>query len=110
MVQWPSPLSRPCRRPVSFAVLGCCYRCGVVDRRFHVIDGTPPPETPVTASRRRMKATAKPDEMLDCPRCSGREFIETKTGILLRNGKPTGGTKALICVACLTNGERVLIL
>ncbi len=47
--------------------------------------------------------------MIQCPRCAGREFIETKTGVLLKGGKPTGGTKALVCVTCLGNGHRVAI-
>lgn len=50
---------------------------------------------------------AKPAEMLQCRRCGGREFTETVTGSILRHGKPSGGTKALICVICLLAGERV---
>lgn len=36
--------------------------------------------------------------------------METKTGIVLRSGRPVGGTKALICTGCLAGGERVAIL
>ena len=53
---------------------------------------------------------AKPDEMIQCPRCGGREFTQTLTGTLLRNGQPTGGTTTLICTACALRGERVAIL
>lgn len=27
----------------------------------------------------------------------------------LKNGKPTGGTKALLCVCCLLKGKRVVV-
>ena len=47
--------------------------------------------------------------MLCCPKCEGREVIETKTGVLRKNGKPYGGTKQLICAACQRKGERVVI-
>jgi hypothetical protein len=77
---------------------------------FTVIEGTPEPDTAKARSRRRLKAHDKPAEMLSCRRCSGREFIEAKTGVLLRNGKPVGGTKALLCTACLAQGQRVAIL
>lgn len=82
----------------------------MIKRPFHVIDGTPEPETPATASRKRVKAMPKPAEMVQCPRCGGREFIETITGALKRGGKRVGGSKALICVTCLASGARVAIL
>ena len=78
--------------------------------RFHVIDGTPEPETPAAAVRKRVKAMPKPAEMLSCPRCSGHEFIETKIGVLVQAGRHKGGTKTLICVPCLTTGHRVAVL
>lgn len=77
--------------------------------RFHVIQGTPAPETPVERVRKRVRAMPKPEAMIQCHRCGGREVIETKTGMLLKDGKATGGTKQLLCVGCLLRGERVLI-
>lgn len=74
---------------------------------LHVIEGSPEPDTPKARSRSRARAMAKPAEMLQCRRCGGREFTETVTGSILRHGKPSGGTKALICVICLLAGERV---
>lgn len=77
---------------------------------FHVIEGTPEPETPAADVKRRMKAHETPSDMIACPSCTGREFIETVTGAMRsRTGKRQGGTKALVCVACLTNGRRVAI-
>jgi hypothetical protein len=77
--------------------------------RFHVIQGTPAPDTPVEQARKRVRAMPKPAAMIQCHRCGGREVIETKTGVMLKDGKPTGGTKALLCVGCLMNGQRVLL-
>lgn len=51
-----------------------------------------------------------PPSVIQCPRCGGREVIETKTGMLFAGGKASGGTKQLLCTACLLNGERVVVL
>lgn len=59
--------------------------------------------------RQRVKRMAKPPEMLQCNRCGSRELIEARQGVLLKNGKPSGGTKVLICVNCLLHGERVVV-
>lgn len=77
--------------------------------RFHVIQGTKAPDTPAEEVRKRVRATDKPATMLQCHRCGGREVIETKIGVMMKNGKPTGGTKTLICVVCLLKGERVVL-
>jgi hypothetical protein len=74
-----------------------------------VIIGTPPPETPAHKVRERVK-TAKPPSMLQCRRCGGREVIEAKTGVLYSGGRTKGGVKTLLCVLCLTKGERVVLL
>ena len=55
-----------------------------------------------------MRAAPKPATMLQC-RCGSREFIETKTGVLFENGKAKGGSKQLICAACMLKGERVVV-
>ncbi|WP_081500177.1 hypothetical protein [Pseudomonas sp. GM67] len=77
--------------------------------KLHVIDGTAPPDTPAEQVRRRVRAMPKPATMVQCHRCGGREVIETKIGVLMKNGKPTGGTKVLLCVGCLLKGERVTL-
>lgn len=46
--------------------------------------------------------------MLEC-RCGGRELIPTKTGVLFKGGKPTGGTLQYICAACMLKGIRVIV-
>jgi hypothetical protein len=58
----------------------------------------------------RIKKAPKPASMLQCNRCGGREVIETRTGVLYENGKPKGGTKALICANCHAKGERVVLI
>lgn len=64
--------------------------------------------SPVEKVRQRVKSAPKPTAMLQC-RCGSREMIETKTGVLLIGGKPTGGTKQIICAACMLKGERVVV-
>lgn len=77
--------------------------------RFHVIEGTPAPDTPLGQMRKRVRAMPKPPEMLQCLRCGGREMIETKIGMMLKNGKATGGTKQVLCASCFGRGERVVV-
>lgn len=75
-----------------------------------MVPTTPEPETPVTASRKRVKAMLLPMEMAACPRCAGIEMIETRIGVIRRGGRFTKGTTVLICAACHRGGERVAVL
>lgn len=77
--------------------------------RLHLIQGTKAPDTPAEEVRKRVRAMPKPATMVQCHRCGGREVIETKIGVLLKNGKTSGGTKTLICVSCLLAGKRVVV-
>lgn len=77
--------------------------------KLHLIQGTPAPDTPAEQVRKRVRAMPKPATMVQCHRCGGREVIETKIGVLMKNGKPTGGTKQLLCVGCILRGERVVL-
>ena len=77
--------------------------------KFHVIEGTPAPNTPIESVRKRVRKT-KTGAIIQCHRCGGREVIETKIGMVSKDGKPTGGTKQLLCVGCLLRGERVVLV
>ncbi len=77
--------------------------------KLHLIQGTLAPDTPAEKVRKRVRAMPKPPTMVQCHRCGGREVIETKIGVLMKNGKPTGGTKTMICVGCLLAGKRVIV-
>lgn len=77
--------------------------------RLTIVPATPPPDTPAQRVRERVKKMPRPADMAQCPRCGGREFLTTKTGVLLKAGKPTGGTPNLICVHCLARGERIAV-
>ena len=69
----------------------------------------PPAEpSPAEKVRQRVRKAPKPATMLQCNRCAGREVIETKTGVLFKNGRATGGQKQLLCARCLAQGERVV--
>lgn len=66
--------------------------------------------TPAAEVKRRMRRHPKPAGMLSCHKCGGREVIETRSGVLVADGKPTRGTKMLLCAACWMRGERVMLL
>ena len=72
---------------------------------LHVVPSAPAPDQPKLKSR----TAAKPAEMLQCPRCSGREFIETVIGAMVQARKLKGGTRQVICVGCFLRGERVVV-
>lgn len=69
----------------------------------------PSAPSPAEQVRQRVRAMPKPATLLQCPRCGGREVIETKSGMLLKDGKPSGGTKQHVCALCLSKGERVVV-
>lgn len=77
--------------------------------RFHVVQGTKAPDTDQEKVRKRVRAMPKPAAMIQCHRCGGREVIETKVGVMRKNGKPSGGTKQLLCAGCFMKGERVVV-
>lgn len=76
--------------------------------KLHVIEGTTQPDTPVQRVKNRVKAAA-PSHMVSCHRCGGTEVIDTKIGIMVKDGKPSGGTKQLLCALCFMKGERVVL-
>jgi len=47
--------------------------------------------------------------MIQCHRCGGREVIEAKVGMVLKNGRPQGGTKTILCATCHRQGDRVVL-
>lgn len=68
------------------------------------------PKVPAPEKRQVRRATvAKPADMLECPRCQGREVTPTLLGALLKGGKIQGGTKQFICTSCMLKGERVVV-
>lgn len=77
--------------------------------KLHVIDGTPAPDSPAEQVRKRMRAMPKPTSMIQCGRCGSREVLETKIGMLYKNGKAQGGTKQILCASCFMKGERVVL-
>lgn len=67
----------------------------------------PAPKPPDKREALRRHASA---ELLECPRCAGREFIEARTGVQLKRGKASAGTRTLLCAVCLLRGERVSVI
>jgi hypothetical protein len=76
---------------------------------LHLIPGTPAPDTPTERVRKRLRAL-KPADMLECPRCAGREVLVTITGAVYQGGKVKGGTKSWVCAGCHRKGERVVLI
>lgn len=69
----------------------------------------PPAAKPAAEEvRQRVRRMPKPAGMIQC-RCGSREVIEARQGVLLKEGKPSGGTKVMLCVNCLLRGERVVV-
>ena len=77
--------------------------------KFHVIPGTPTPLTEAEQVRQRIRAMPKPCALLQCHRCGGREAIQTKVGMVFKDGRASGGTKQLLCALCMLKGERVVL-
>lgn len=72
---------------------------------LHVVPASPPPE-----KRKRVASkVAKPAELIQCPRCEGREVTPTILGAMLTAGKLKGGTTQFLCTGCLLKGERVVL-
>lgn len=70
-----------------------------------------PPSAPSPAEkvRQRVRAMPKPASLLQC-RCGCRELMEVRSGVEFYNGKARGGTKQMICLACMLKGERVVVV
>jgi hypothetical protein len=72
---------------------------------FHVVPPIEKPDEP----RKARAGKYTPSDMLQCPRCEGREVTETVIGGILVGGKLKGGTRQYVCVGCLLKGERVVL-
>lgn len=73
----------------------------------------PPTEpTPAEAVRQRVKKMARPDGMLQCPRCGCREVLNTQAGVTITKGRRKPGTKIAIdeCAQCWKAGLHVSML
>lgn len=77
---------------------------------LHIVPPSPPPDTPAERVRKRLRAAAKPADMLQCPRCAGREVLVTVTGATIKGGRVSGGTKTWVCANCHRKGERVVLV
>lgn len=73
----------------------------------------PPPTAPRDKKVERIAKIKReaPPSLLQCPlrTCLSTSFIEERTGVMLRNGKASGGTKVLICAMCMTRGKRTVV-
>lgn len=72
---------------------------------MHLVPPEPKPE-PRKYSRAR---SPRPEGMLQCPRCDGREVIVTIIGAVLVGRKLKGGTQEYLCAVCHRAGQRVVL-
>lgn|GEM_PF-5375511 len=73
----------------------------------------PPADPPALSPREEIGkriAAKTPAYLLKCPRCAGMELVETVTGVEVRGGKHTRGTKVKLCLSCLMQGQRIEVL
>lgn len=73
---------------------------------LHIVPPIPKPDEPVN---NRAKRASKLPNMIQCPRCGGREVIETVLGAMVQARKLRGGTRQIVCFGCLLKGERVVV-
>ncbi len=58
---------------------------------------------------KRARSMPRPPSMICCHRCGGAEVIQTKIGMMYKDGKATGGTRQILCALCFMRGERVVL-
>lgn len=77
---------------------------------LHLVPDAPKPaETEKDRIRKRIKALPKPQDMVQCGRCGGREVFETRVGVFETAKSWKGGTKVLLCALCFMRGERIVL-
>jgi hypothetical protein len=71
---------------------------------LRVVPPTPP--TRAERVRQRLKATPRPEGMLQCNRCGGRLVLTTEAGVIIRDGRRVAGTKIDkdVCAECWKRG------
>lgn len=78
-------------------------------QRFKVIQGGPAEDG--KAKPKKYRARRKGDvEPLVCPECNSGMSMEAKTGRMIANNRPEGGSKRLICVHCLAAGKVTILV
>lgn len=63
--------------------------------KFRVIDGTPPPDTPIERVRQKMRKS-RIQAIPSCSSCGGHEYVTARTGNIT--------TK--LCLTCIMQGRR----
>lgn len=76
--------------------------------KFTVIDGVT--DTPRQKAEKLKKERPGAAHLLTCFRCGSSTVLEVKTGVIVKNGKASGGTKQLICAFCFMKGQSVTLL
>jgi len=58
--------------------------------------------SPKEKVKKRVRRMARPDGMLQCNRCGGRVVMTATAGVVIKNGRKTGGTviEKDVCAIC----------
>lgn len=67
-------------------------------QRFRVIEGGPSEDGQAKPKKYRARKRGEPEPLV-C-KCGSATVVETKTGVMLVDGKPQGGTKIIRCYHC----------
>lgn len=69
-----------------------------------IVPKTEPPEKEKV--RQRVKRMVRPDGMLQCNRCGSRLVLNATAGVVIKNGRKTGGTviEKDVCGDCWKQG------
>lgn len=61
-----------------------------------------PELSPKAEVHRRIRTMRRPDGMLQCGRCGGRVVMTATAGVVIKNGRKTGGTviEKDVCAIC----------
>lgn len=83
--------------------------------RFRVINGGPAENGKAEPKAYRARHRGDP-EMLTCWQCevdigvATAMTMEVKQGRMVRDGKPEGGTRMIVCAHCLARGKTTILL
>jgi len=77
--------------------------------KLTVIEGGADENDPRVKAEKVKKARPSAAYVLRCHRCGGTSVVEVRTGMIVKNGKASGGAKQLLCAFCMMKGEHVVL-
>lgn len=72
-----------------------------VPERPHLTRVPEPDSTPADKVRARITRRQRPEGMLECPRCGGRELFTSRAGVVVKGGKTVTRGTVIVKNGCL---------